>query len=159
MPAPITKTVIGNVRAKGGDVLLTNMYFGDEKTAGGIILTSDDGIERGIRPRWAQVYSIGPNFKDKDAINVGDWVLMEHARWGRGVLIEDSEGTEWVIRKADTDCILMVSEEEPAEVGEWLQLAQQKTNFIKKQKEARDQKSEAPSITIRKAPKPLTEKE
>ena len=39
----------GNLKAKGEDILVTNMYFGEEKTKGGIIVTNDDGKERGIR--------------------------------------------------------------------------------------------------------------
>jgi hypothetical protein len=55
MPASMTIHK-GNVKAKGEDILLTNMYFGEEKTKGGLIISSDDGKERGIKPRWGQVF-------------------------------------------------------------------------------------------------------
>ena len=123
MPTPTVASVKGSsVRAIGEDILLTNMYFGEEKTKGGIIMTSQDGKVDGIKPRWGQVYSIGPNYKHTDQVHVGDWVLMEHGRWSRGMLIEDEEGVEWVLRKADTEAMLVVSEEEPPEVAEWVQL-------------------------------------
>ena len=152
MPTPVMKHK-GNVRAKGEDVLLTNMYFGDEKSKGGIILTNDDGIERGIKPRWGQVFSIGPYSKLKDDIKVGDWVLMEHGRWSRGVLIEDDEGVEWVIRKADTEAILAMTEEEPDEINQWITLHKELSDQLKAESEERNKAEKGPVITITKPPK------
>jgi len=136
MPTPTVASVKGSsVRAIGEDILLTNMYFGEEKTAGGIIMTSQDGKVDGIKPRWGQVYSIGPNYKHTDQVHIGDWVLMEHGRWSRGMLIEDEEGIEWVLRKADPEAMLVVSEEEPPEVAEWVQLHQ---DVVKRLADVRD---------------------
>jgi len=132
--APSTRSLKkykGNLRAKGEDILVTNMYFGEEKTAGGIIVANDDGVERGIKPRWCQVYSIGPFSKLKDEINIGDWIMLEHGRWSRAVMIEDDEGVEWAIRKADIEAILVVSEDEPGEVQEWVGLQEDKTKILK----------------------------
>jgi len=156
MPASMTIHK-GNVKAKGEDVLLTNMYFGEEKTKGGLIISSDDGKERGIKPRWGQVFSIGPGYKHQDEIKIGDWVLLEHGRWSRGIHIEDTDGVEWIIRKADTDAILMVTEDEPAEVTEWITLHRESTQYLKEKREAMDNASDGPAITIRKAPKQATE--
>jgi len=52
---------------------------------------------------------VGPDQKD---VSVGQWILMEHGRWTRGIKIEDDEG-EKIIRKVDTKCMLMVSDEAP----------------------------------------------
>lgn len=149
----------GNVKAKGEDVLLTNMYFGEQKTAGGLIVSSDDGVERGIKPRWGQVFSIGPNYKHRNEIAIGDWVLLEHGRWSRGIHIEDNEGVEWIIRKADTDSILMVTSDEPSDVSEWVELHKEQTQYLKSKEEERNIASDAPAITIRKAPKQTQTKE
>ena len=40
-------------------VLVTEMEFGEQKTAGGIIMPGDDGIARGIHPRWGKVIAKG----------------------------------------------------------------------------------------------------
>ena len=44
----------GNVRPIHGDVLVTNMHFGEMKTKGGIIIQSDDAKAHGVKPRWAK---------------------------------------------------------------------------------------------------------
>ena len=113
--------VKGNLKAKGEDILVTNMYFGEEKTKSGLIITNDDGKERGIRARWCQVYSIGEDSKIKDDIKVGDWIMLEHGRWGRGVSIEDNEGVQWVIRRGDPKGVLLIHDDVPADVQGWLE--------------------------------------
>ena len=103
----------GNIRAIQDRVIVKNMYFGEQTTKGGIILGSDDGKTRGIYPRWGQVHSKGP--LNKDPYEVGDWILVEHGRWTRGVNI-DNDGDEFEMRMVDTDNILAWSEEKPDEV-------------------------------------------
>ena len=41
-------------------VIVSEINFGERKTASGIILRSDDGTSHGVRPRWGKVYSVGP---------------------------------------------------------------------------------------------------
>ena len=124
----------GDVKVIGESVLVTNMYFGEEKTAGGIIQLNHNGKVQGIKARWCQVYDIGPRSKLKDVINVGDWIMLEHGRWSRQVLVEDNEGQDWVIQKADTDAILLVSQDQPAEVDSWLSLKQEMKSVKKEQR-------------------------
>jgi hypothetical protein len=63
----------------------------------------------GIKPRWARVYSIGPDQKD---IKVGQYILIEHGRWTRGIEVVDPDtGAETTVRKVDNENILMVSDE------------------------------------------------
>jgi len=102
-----------SVRAIGNRVLVTDMYFGEQKTAGGIIIGDDDGKTRGIYPRWAKVYSKGPD--NKDEYNVGDWILVEHGRWTRGLKIELDIG-EVEVRMVEAESILAMSEEKPDSV-------------------------------------------
>lgn len=70
------------MKALPGKVLVKNLESGERKTAGGIILRNDDKKSEGIRPRWAEVYSIGTGVTD---VEVGDWILVKHGRWSRGV--------------------------------------------------------------------------
>ena len=86
------------------------MNFDEIKTTSGIILRSDNGKAHGVRPRWGKVYAVGPDQKD---VSVGQWILVEHGRWTRGIKIDDGDG-EKVIQKVDTKCIMMVSDTAPS---------------------------------------------
>jgi co-chaperonin GroES (HSP10) len=94
------------------NVLVTDMNFDARVSKGGIVLPSDDGKSEGVRHRWGRVWAIGPQQKD---VSVGDWILLEHGRWTRGVTVVEEDGTEIIIRRADIKAILMVTEEKPAE--------------------------------------------
>lgn len=100
-----------DIRAIGNRVLVTDMYFGEQKTASGLIISSDDGKERGVYPRWAKVYSKGPD--NKDDYNVGDWILVEHGRWTRGMKLETEKDGELEIRMVESESVLAMSKEKP----------------------------------------------
>jgi hypothetical protein len=100
----------GTPRAKGEDVLVTDMHFGEQTTAGGLIIKSDDGQTRGIYPRWAKVFSKGPD--NKEEYTVGDWILVMHGRWTRGVNVETPDG-ELEIRKVELESVLAYSDRKP----------------------------------------------
>jgi co-chaperonin GroES (HSP10) len=106
-------TIIGTLTPVGKRVLVSNMYFGEQKTKSGLIIRDDDGTTRGIYPRWGQVHSIGPD--NNDGLNIGDWVLIEHGRWTRSVKIDEGNG-EIELRMIDEDAILGVSDTKPDEV-------------------------------------------
>ena len=108
------KAIKGTPRAVGNRVLVTDMHFGEQVTKGGIILGNDDGKTRGIYPRWAKVYSKGP--LNKDQYDVGQWILIEHGRWTRSMLLEAEEG-EIEVRMVDADCVLAFSDEKPESVS------------------------------------------
>jgi hypothetical protein len=97
------------IRALNTDVIISNMTFDEMTTASGLILRSDDGKSHGIKPRWGQVYKVGPRQKD---FQIGQWILVEHGRWSRKIKIHDGE-SEKSIQKVDIDCILAVSDEAP----------------------------------------------
>lgn len=107
-----TTKIKGTPRPVGNRVLVTDMYFGEQKTASGLIITSDDGKTRGIYPRWAKVYAKGPD--NKDEFDVGHWILIEHGRWTRGFDVETPDG-EFTIRMVEAESILGWSEEKPDE--------------------------------------------
>jgi co-chaperonin GroES (HSP10) len=97
------------------DVLVYDMYFGEQKTTSGIILMDDDKTDRGIHPRWAKVYAVGP--ENKDDIQIGDWILVEHGRWSRGIDLSEidpnMERNRTVVRRIDPKAILLHSRENP----------------------------------------------
>jgi len=99
-------TIEGKVRAKGEDILVRDMYFGEMKTQGGIIINNDDAKGHGVKPRWAKVYDIGPDQSNLD-FKIGDWILLEHGRWSRKISISDG-ADEFQIQKADPEGIIGV---------------------------------------------------
>ena len=96
------------IKALRDNVLVADMEFDTRITQTGLILPNDNGTTLGIRPRWGRVYAVGHEQQD---VKVGDWILVAHGRWTRGLDIEDGE-TEHrrTIRKIDPADILMVSE-------------------------------------------------
>lgn len=101
---------IKSLRALHDSVLITDMEFKERITTGGIIIPNDNGTGSGIRARWGKVYAVGPKHCD---VVPGQWVLVEHGRWTRGIDIDDGNGVK-TLRKIDPDCILLVSDDEPA---------------------------------------------
>lgn len=97
------------VNAIRNDVLVTGMHFGEEITRSGIILRNDNGKAHGIRPRWAQVYAVGP--KQTEFVP-GQWVLVSHGRWTRQVKLELPEG-EKMLQRVDPTAILATSNTAP----------------------------------------------
>lgn len=98
---------VKSFRALHSHVIVTDMNFSEKISHGGIIIPNSDGKLEGIHARWAQVYAIG---KDQKDVNVGQYVLVKHGRWTRGVEIEDDAGVR-VIRRVDQKDILLVSDE------------------------------------------------
>jgi len=110
----IKHTVKGTVKPVKNRVLVSHMHFGEQKTKAGLIIRSDDGDTRGIYPRWGMVYAKGPT--NTDVYNVGDWVLVEHGRWTRGIDVEQDNGETITIRMVEAESILATSEEKPDDV-------------------------------------------
>ena len=90
-------------------VIVSDMSFDMRQTSAGIVLLNDNGTGAGIRPRWGQVYAVGPEQQD---VKPGDWVCVAHGRWTRGIEIDDN-GVERTIRRVDPNDILLVSDEQP----------------------------------------------
>jgi co-chaperonin GroES (HSP10) len=93
-------------------IIVSDMDFGDQRTATGLIILSDDGKSFGVKPRWGRVYAVGAEQKD---VSVGNWVLIEHGRWSRGVELENDDGSTITLRQADKDAILLISDEKPGD--------------------------------------------
>tara|TARA_Y100001958_G_C21034722_1_gene406435 strand:+ start:202 stop:603 length:402 start_codon:yes stop_codon:yes gene_type:complete len=97
------KTVKGDILPIKDHVLVSDMEFAHLVTEGGIIIPGDEGTSRGIHPRWGKVYSVGP---DQTDIKKGEWVLVDHGRWTRGVTLVTDEGEELQVRRVDIKDIL-----------------------------------------------------
>lgn len=100
---------IGKLHPLHDNVLVRDMSFEGRQLQSGIFLLGDDGKTDGIRPRWAQVYAVGPEQKD---VVPGQWILIEHGRWSRGIEVEIDE-EKFTLRRVDPDCIMFVSDQEP----------------------------------------------
>lgn len=96
------------IKAIGKNILAVMMEKGERTTAGGIVIPNDDGKESGIRPRWCQVYDVGPDSELKEDLNEGDWICVAHGRWTAGMVLDDE--TIW---KIDPNGILLHSQEYP----------------------------------------------
>jgi co-chaperonin GroES (HSP10) len=98
------------IQALKKDVLVSDMEFDTRITQSGLILPNDNGTSLGIRPRWGRVYAVG---KDQTDVQVGQWILVSHGRWTRGIDIEDGElEHKRTIRKIDPKDILLISDQE-----------------------------------------------
>lgn len=104
----------GTLTAIGDKVLVSDMHFGEQKTASGLILRDDNGSTRGIYPRWGKVFSKGS--LNKGEYNVGDWILVEHGRWTRGIAL-DVDGVELEVRMVENESILAYSDTKPAGIS------------------------------------------
>ena len=93
----------------GKHIIVSDMAFEERISSGGIILLNDDKKSAGIRPRWAKVYALGPDFED-DEIQIGKWICVSHGRWTRGIEVEDETGKK-TLRRVDQNDILLVSDE------------------------------------------------
>jgi len=109
MKAAYSPTRIKKLRALRDHVIVKDMEFKGRQLSSGIILTSDNGKSAGIRPRWGQIYAVGPEQKD---VKEGQWICVAHGRWTRGLDIEDDQGPK-TIRRIDPKDILLVSDERP----------------------------------------------
>jgi co-chaperonin GroES (HSP10) len=109
----LSKLKVNGLRPIHDHVLVTDLYFGEQKTRGGIIIRDDNGTARGVYPRWARVWAKGPT--NKEDYKVGDYILIEHGRWTRKMDL-DIDGEEITVHRVDTDAILAVSDEKPNEL-------------------------------------------
>ena len=102
----------GKFRPLRNNVLVTDMGFEEQKTASGIVLQSDDGKSHGVKPRWAKVWAVGP---EQDEVIIDKWIYVEHGRWTRGIKVEE-DGKEIIIRRVDTEAILLQADEKPNDI-------------------------------------------
>jgi len=105
-----TYQLSGELRAIQDRIVVEELKTGETVTSTGIVIPDDNAIERGIRPRWGKVYRIGPL---QHEVEPGQWVLVEHGRWTRGLKVRTVDGEEKTIRMVDPEEILLISDEQP----------------------------------------------
>jgi co-chaperonin GroES (HSP10) len=98
------------VRPLTRDILVTDMDMGEQVTAGGIVIKSDDGKAHGVKPRWAQVYKVGATCELD--VEAGQWILIEHGRWTRKIKIDDGESVKEV-QKVEVSAVIAVTDQKP----------------------------------------------
>lgn len=108
------KPIDSNIKPLYDRVLVRDMHFGDTTTNGGIIVLSDDGKDRGIKPRWAQVVRKGE--KNDDPYKEGDWILVEHGRWTRGFDVDFGEETPVTCRIVEAESVMLWDTEKPQDI-------------------------------------------
>lgn len=107
-------TINGKLTPIKNRVIVSDMYFGEQKTRGGLIIKDDDGTTRGIYPRWGKVHAKGP--ENEEEYSIGDWILVEHGRWTRSVMIDEGDG-EKELRMIEAESVLAWSNEKPEGVS------------------------------------------
>jgi co-chaperonin GroES (HSP10) len=105
--------ITGTLKPLKDKIFVTDINFDEEVTSGGIVLKSDNGKGEGVKPRWGRVWAIGPEQED---VEVGQWILMEHARWTREFQHEAEDGTITKLHMADLNAIMLVADEKPDSV-------------------------------------------
>lgn len=91
------------------NIIVKDMTFDQRTLKSGIVLLGDNGKTEGIRPRWAQVYAVGP---DQTDVTPGQWIMIEHGRWSRALQVEVDE-QEFLIQRVDPKAVMFVSDEQP----------------------------------------------
>ena len=101
------QVINGKLRPLRDKVIVEEMQFGLQTTSKGLIILNDDGANHGIKPRWGKVHAVGP---EQTEVEVGQYILIEHGRWTRGVeLVDPDSGNTTTIRMVDNDNILAIS--------------------------------------------------
>jgi co-chaperonin GroES (HSP10) len=105
------KTDYKKITPTRDNIIVTDMDIGERVSSGGVIIIGDNMEERGIRPRWCKVVSVGPKNKD---VNKGEYILVAHGRWSRGLDMTDPDtGETTTIRMVDPKDVLMSADELP----------------------------------------------
>jgi len=103
---PVLNTrVEGEFKPLRDGILVRNMEFGEQRTASGLIIASDDGKTSGIHPRWGEVIAVGNEQQD---VTVGQYVLVAHGRWSRGFELNGE-----TVRTVDPNDVLGIQDEAP----------------------------------------------
>lgn len=96
-------------RTLHSNILIKNMKHSETVLQSGVIVANDNAKSHGVRPRWAEVYMVGPSQK---SVKPGDFILLEHGRWSRKLEVQTPEGAI-SLQLADPNAILLVSDVEP----------------------------------------------
>ena len=102
------QVVNGKLTPLRDKVIVEEMQFGLQTASKGLIILNDDGANHGIKPRWGKVHAVGP---EQTEVQVGQYILIEHGRWTRGVeLVDPDTGDTATVRMVDNENILAISD-------------------------------------------------
>lgn len=90
-------------------ILAELLGLGERVTSSGIIIKSEDGKDRGVRPRWAKIHLVGEGI---DWVRPGQFVLVAHGRWSRQFEAEHN-GEKLKLVMLDNKEVLCVTDEDP----------------------------------------------
>jgi len=79
----------------------------ERRTRAGLIIAGHDFAEQNIKPRWFEVLFVGPEQTD---VRPGEFVLVPHGRWSRGLDLENTRREEDKIFLLDNEALLGVSD-------------------------------------------------
>ena len=119
--------VKGKIKPLNDNILVADMNFEEMKTASGIIIQSDDGKAHGVKPRWCRVWAVGPEQKE---VSVGEWILVEHGRWTRGITVQE-DGKEFVIRRVENVSVMLRADERPADIHIGVEIGSSSSSSIR----------------------------
>lgn len=94
------------------DKVLARMLepVGDERIMNGVIITERNLGEESIRPRWFEILSVGA---EQTEMSAGEFVLVPHGRWSRGLDLEGTLREADKIFLLDNDALLGTSDVNP----------------------------------------------
>lgn len=102
----------GEITLLKNNILGYELEFGEQKLKSGLILKNDDMTETGIHPRWCRIYKVSKQIEKDYDIHAGQYVLLDHARWSTGFLLDEGDGPV-MVRYLDYKEIFLVSDEKP----------------------------------------------
>jgi len=76
-------------------------------TSSGIIIQSENGKDRGIRPRWAKVHLVGEGI---DWCQPGQYILVAHGRWSRQFECEHNGVKLKLVHLDNNECLIVTDE-------------------------------------------------
>jgi hypothetical protein len=97
------------LRPISDNIICSDGDFGEQVTAGGIIIKDMMGKSEGITPRWFKVRAVGP---DIEWLQPGEWVYVEYGRWTEGF---DFDGEK--LWKVDPNGCIATAPEKPSMVN------------------------------------------
>jgi co-chaperonin GroES (HSP10) len=109
---PQTRIQADGFRPLKDNVFVTDLDSGPHKTAAGLLIPDDNMTTRGVRPRWARVWCVGPEVTE---VRSGDWVLIEHARWTTAFELELPGKTVRLWRVEWPKSVLLAADDDPRE--------------------------------------------
>lgn len=87
----------------------------ERTTQGGLIITENESSEDFVRPRWFLVTHVGPEQTD---IFPGQYVLVAHGRWSRGIDIAGTRRQQDKLYLIDHAEVLGIRPDHPFEILE-----------------------------------------